>query len=235
MLQIAGIQPLSTVDWPGQLALTVFCQGCPWACVYCHNHQILDCRTPGQVSWSEVLSLLERRRGLLDGVVFSGGEATRQGPVLIDAMRQVRALGFKVGLHTAGAYPRTLSQILEGNLVDWVGLDIKAPMENYGQVVFPEGISASPGMKAWNSLDLVLAQPDLSYEVRFTIFPQMSFDPVEVVQACLDKHVKSLVIQTARADGAPLEIQEKFVAWQIEAQEIKAAISALGNKNVVFR
>ena len=72
-LQIAGLVPLSTVDWPGQLAATLFLQGCPWRCHYCHNRAILDPRTPGTVAWSEVRDLLERRRGLLDAVVFSGG------------------------------------------------------------------------------------------------------------------------------------------------------------------
>lgn len=169
MLEIAGIQPLSLVDWPGKLVCSVFCQGCPWACVYCHNHEILDCRTPGQVPWHEVLTLLQRRVGLLDGVVFSGGEACRQGPALLTAMREVRALGFAVGLHTAGAYPGVLRAALEAGLVDWVGLDIKAPAQFYPQVVGAPG-----GDRAWESLQVLLegAQVKPSPErISSTSFP----------------------------------------------------------------
>ena len=69
---------MSTVDWPGKFAASLFLQGCPWVCPYCHNSAIIDPRIPGVVAWSALEDLLARRRGLLDGVVFSGGEATRQ-------------------------------------------------------------------------------------------------------------------------------------------------------------
>lgn len=77
-LQIAGLVPFSTVDWPGALCASLFLQGCPWRCPYCHNAGILDLRTPGVVRWEDVEELLRRRLGLLDGVVFSGGEALVQ-------------------------------------------------------------------------------------------------------------------------------------------------------------
>ena len=67
-LVIAGLVPLSTVDWPGRLCATVFLQGCPWNCPYCHNHALIPTRVPGIVDWQEVRDLLSRRRGLLDGV-----------------------------------------------------------------------------------------------------------------------------------------------------------------------
>ena len=124
-LQIAGLSPMSSVDWPGKFVATVFAQGCPWACPYCHNQAIIDPKIPGVVSWEKVEDLLGRRVGLLDGVVFSGGEATRQ-LALLPAMQRVRDLGFEVGLHTAGPYPSRLREILRSDLVDWVGIDIKA-------------------------------------------------------------------------------------------------------------
>src|SRR3954447_23836555 len=77
-LAVAGLTPLSTCDWPGQLVATVFLQGCPLACTYCHNPALIDPRVPGTLPWTSVTDLLGRRQGLLDGVVFSGGEPTRQ-------------------------------------------------------------------------------------------------------------------------------------------------------------
>ncbi len=149
-LAIAGLVPLSSVDWPDHLVATVFCQGCPWRCPYCQNAAILDPRTPGILPWPDVEELLVRRRGLLDGVVFTGGEALRQAAI-VPAMERVRELGLSVGLHTAGAYPHRLAEVLE--LVDWVGLDIKAEPGDYREAA---GFAA--GMKAWDSLELVLSE-----------------------------------------------------------------------------
>lgn len=78
------------------------------------------------LAWSDVLELLSRRRGLLDAVVFSGGEPTAQ-PGLAAAMRAARALGYRIGLHSAGIYPRRFAEVLP--LVDWVGFDAKAPFD----------------------------------------------------------------------------------------------------------
>lgn len=104
----------------------VYCQGCPWRCAYCHNPHLLPAEAAGGIAWSEVLELLQRRRGLLDAVVFSGGEPTAQ-PGLAAAMRAAKALGYRIGLHSAGIYSRRFAEVLP--LVDWVGFDAKAPFD----------------------------------------------------------------------------------------------------------
>ncbi|NBC12152.1 MAG: anaerobic ribonucleoside-triphosphate reductase activating protein [Gammaproteobacteria bacterium] len=167
-LRIGGLTPLTSVDYPGELAAVVYCRGCPWRCPYCHNADLQKPDGPSEPTWPEVLSFLECRRGLLDAVVFSGGEPTAQR-ALPAAMAEVRAPGFKVGLHTGGPYPERLAQLLP--LVDWVGLDIKALPEDYPRVT---GVPGS-GERAWQSLRLLLdARVDL--EVRTTPMPGMD-DP----------------------------------------------------------
>lgn len=162
-LRVGGLTPLTTVDYPGELAAVVFCQGCPFRCPYCHNGHLVSVPGADLISWGRVLDFLQARRGLLDAVVFSGGEPTLQAG-LGAAMAHVRALGFRVGLHTAGPYPERLRRIL--HLLDWVGLDIKALPEDYPQVT---GVPGS-GQRAWESLDLLLsAHVDL--EVRTTPMP----------------------------------------------------------------
>lgn len=164
-MKVGGFTPLTTLDYPGELAAVVFCQGCPWRCRYCHNPELLDHGVETGNGWDSVLAILQRRRGLLDAVVFSGGEPTLQKG-LPEAMVVVRELGFKVGLHTAGCYPDRLAKLLP--LVDWVGLDIKALPEDYPALT---GVPGS-GERAWRSLQLLLTN-GIHHEVRVTVHEDM--------------------------------------------------------------
>lgn len=228
-LQIAGLVPLSTVDWPDKLVATVFCQGCPWACEYCHNHDIIDPTVAGVVPWQKVDDLLKRRKGLLDGVVFSGGEALRQA-ALFDAAQIVKGYGFSVGLHTAGPYPRALRQMLDRQLVDWVGLDIKATVDNYPRVV---GRPHS-GEKAWECLD-IMRQSECDYEVRLTVFPDGPHDELDVARQCKEKGVHTFALQQARSEGAPEGFQASAQGWDDHVQRMVQAIDKLGFDNFIFR
>ena len=129
-LLIGGIQPFSTVDWPGKLACVAFLAGCPWRCPYCQN-AALQTREAATATDADLFRLLGARRGLLDGVVFSGGEPLAQAAVL-DSMREAKEMGFEVGLHTCGAFPERLLEALP--YLDWVGLDVKAPWDAYDRV-----------------------------------------------------------------------------------------------------
>ena len=164
-LQIAGLQKLSTVDWPGKLAAVAFLQGCPWKCDYCHNSTILDPALPGVIDWNEVVRFLAKRKGLLDGLVFSGGEALRQASVL-PAAATVKDMGFEVGLHTAGVYPNKFKALLDAGVIDWVGLDIKALPEDY-EALTGSSVGAS---RAAESLQILLEHPEVDYEVRLTLW-----------------------------------------------------------------
>ncbi|MGO3041952.1 anaerobic ribonucleoside-triphosphate reductase activating protein [Ancrocorticia populi] len=234
-LAVAGLVPLSSVDWPDHLVATVFCQGCPWRCPYCQNSAILDTRTPGIVPWPEVTSLLDRRAGLLDGVVFTGGEAMRQ-PALIPAMEEVRGRGLQIGLHTAGAYPRRLAEALP--LIDWVGLDIKALAGDYREAAGFNG-----GDKAWEALRLVLDAKDrLDYEVRLTVFPGAPADRhfTEFLGALRAEGVENFALQEARAQGTDEVFQAMAERWDMPAwrarwDEMADEARSAGFANVVVR
>lgn len=195
MLRVGGLTPLSSTDWPGQLSAVVFCQGCPWRCGYCHNPGLIPAQAESEIAWDEVMALLRRRQGLLDAVVFSGGEPTLQAS-LPEAMREVRALGFKIGLHTGGMYPRRLEAVLPW--VDWVGLDVKAPFEAYAGVT---GVDGS-GARALESLQQLLAS-GVDYEVRTTVHPEL-LDDVALATLARDlaaRGVKRYVVQAFRPQG----------------------------------
>lgn len=202
-LQIAGLVPLSTCDWPNKLVATVFLQGCPLACTYCHNPDLLDPCTPGSIKWQEVRDLLAKRHGLLDGVVFSGGEPTRQAG-LAAAMKEISDLGFEVGLHTAGSYPKRFAEVLP--LCDWVGLDIKGPEHLYGAIT---GVQSSAS-KAFNSLRLAL-ESGVSLQVRTTVNPTtMSPDDVAELTSSLQRlGVSEHVLQQVRTEGTSPEFSAR--------------------------
>ena len=167
----------------------VWCQGCPWRCRYCHNGHLVKSGVPATHSWKEVLAFLQRRSGLLDGVVFSGGEPTLQ-KALPEAIADVQALGFDVGLHTAGCYPDRLAQVLP--CVDWVGLDIKSLPDDYAALT---GV-AGGGVAAWRSLDLLL-DSGVAHEVRVTVHDVIQ--PLEhtatLVRRLVSRGVRSVVLQ----------------------------------------
>lgn len=165
-LNIGGLIPFTTIDYPGQLAAVVFLQGCSWRCAYCHNPHLIDVDTQGD-DGEMLRRFLESRRGFLDGVVFSGGEPVLQSG-LVDAISDIKEMGFKVALHTAGANPNRLKQHLSKQDLDWVGLDVKTTFANYAQVT---GVKGS-GDKVQESLDFVLAS-DVDYEVRTTVDPNI--------------------------------------------------------------
>lgn len=149
-LRVGGLVRLSTTDYPDRLSAVVFCQGCSWRCDYCHNPHLQHARGASRIDWDTVRAFLLTREGLLDAVVFSGGEPTQQ-PGLAHAMREVKAMGFQVGLHTAGIHPRRLAAVLP--LVDWVGMDVKAPFEEHERVTGKRGSAR----RARASRELILA------------------------------------------------------------------------------
>ena len=221
MLRVGGLTPLSTTDWPGMLAAVVFCQGCPWRCGYCHNPDLIPPRGKHEIPWEDVIAFLRRRQGLLDGVVFSGGEPTLQRG-LAEAMREVRALGFKIGLHSGGAYPDKLAAVLP--LVDWVGLDIKAPFDAYARITG----AAGSGAPALASLEYILAS-GVDHEIRTTVHPAQLADAEveEIAQELYARRVKRYVIQQFRNQGCRDEGLCRSATREHPLAELRAKVAGL--------
>lgn len=198
MIRLGGVSRFSTVDWPGRLAAVLFVQGCPWRCGYCHNPG-LQTRDAAGIPWEEVLAWLPGRVGLLDGVVFSGGEPLLDG-ALPNTVRQVKAMGFATGLHTAGIYPDRLAAVLP--LMDWVGLDVKAPLDGSGHYQRITG-SFAAGRQTGASLALVQAAHEargLDYECRTTWHPSLFEDGalLRLSGQLRDAGVRRWILQMAR-------------------------------------
>lgn len=196
-LVVGGLAPFTTIDFPGRLAAVVFCQGCPWRCGYCHNPH-LHSPQGGERPWGEVLGWLETRRGLLDGVVFSGGEPLLQRG-LGSALQAVRARGFATALHTAGIYPERLAAVLPA--LDWVGFDVKGPFEDYRR------ITGAPGDAARDALTRLLAA-GVDHEIRCTVDSGLlDADALARMASQLAAlGVSRLVLQACRRAGQPADV-----------------------------
>jgi pyruvate formate lyase activating enzyme len=179
-LRIGGLQRFTTIDYPGALAAVVFVQGCAWRCSYCHNPHLQRRGSPAEaLHWTAVRAWLTGRRGLLDAVVFSGGEPTLDA-ALPAALDEVRTMGFRTGLHTAGMAPRRLQALLPQ--LDWVGLDIKAPLlDGGGRHDRITGVRGAAGAVV-RSLELLM-RAGVALQLRTTVHPRwLSAEEVQAIR-----------------------------------------------------
>ncbi|MBB4864993.1 anaerobic ribonucleoside-triphosphate reductase activating protein [Pseudomonas nitritireducens] len=192
-LRVGGLVPLTTLDYPGLLACVLFCQGCAWRCRYCHNPELIAPRGESEIHWDDILAFLGRRQGLLQAVVFSGGEATLQN-ALPEAMASVREMGFRTGLHSAGIRPEAFARALPQ--ADWVGFDVKGLAEDMDAIT---GVQRS-GLANWRSLELLL-ESGVDHECRTTVHWQL-FDLERLRRLALRLRavgVDNFVVQLARS------------------------------------
>ena len=196
-ISVGGFLPTTTVDYPGKLAAVVFTNGCPWSCYYCHNRHLLN-SGDNQISWQEVVHKIEKRKNLLDGVVFSGGEPTLQKR-LLQAIKQIKDMGMEIALHSGGGLPEIFKETIKH--CDWVGMDIKADIGDYQKITnIPDS-----GENAYQSLNYLL-DSGVEYEIRTTIDSNFfTNDKIISMATNLKKlGVKHYALQIARKENREL-------------------------------
>ncbi len=170
---IGGYQSFSLSDYPGVPSAVVFAQGCNWRCPFCHNSQLIP-QAPlddEAIKVTEILGALRERRGLLHGVVVSGGEPTIQDD-LPEFLGKLRELGLKVKLDTNGSNPGLLKSILDERLVDHVAMDIKAPAHLYDRLA-----GCRTDVAAVRSSIALIAGCGLPHHFRTTWVPHLLAEP----------------------------------------------------------
>jgi pyruvate formate lyase activating enzyme len=161
VLPVYAVTPFTMLDFPGHTACIVWFSGCNMRCPYCHNPQIVKGKGRGDVA--QVKLFLQKRQGLLDGVVLSGGEASAY-PGLPAFIREVKDMGYAVKLDTNGLRPDIIGAFLKENLLDYIALDYKATMEKSKAVTGIDGYAAFS-----QTLDILCAQTSVAFEVRTTV------------------------------------------------------------------
>lgn len=132
-MKIGGIQKCSLIDYPGKISVILFTSGCNFHCPYCHNPELVN-ETAALIPEEEIYAFLLRRKNILDAVTITGGEPTIHTD-LVSFIRKIKNIGFLVKLDTNGTNPSVVKQLLRENLIDYIAMDVKAPLATYTRTV----------------------------------------------------------------------------------------------------
>ncbi|HLD58913.1 MAG TPA: anaerobic ribonucleoside-triphosphate reductase activating protein [archaeon] len=184
-----GIQKTTLIDFPRQIACTLFLPNCNFKCGYCYNTALVENKDTGvSISEQQALAFLEERKRFLDGVCLTGGEPTlcRELPAFCAKVKQK---GFLVKIDTNGTNPEMLKELIEKRLVDFIAMDIKAPLEKY-----PLFANAPVDLKKIKQSIGIIKKSGLEYEFRTTVVPALSEEDILEIARLL-KGAKKFVLQ----------------------------------------
>ena len=163
MIRIGGIQNTTLLDYPEKVAATVFLGGCNFRCPFCHNADIVLNPTDNY-EMSELMTLLKKRKNVLDGVCVTGGEPTLNDD-LPELLYRIKEMGYSVKLDTNGTSPAMLERLYDGNLIDYVAMDIKSSAKGYAKAVGIAGYDITPII---SSISMIM-ESTKKYEFRTTL------------------------------------------------------------------
>jgi pyruvate formate lyase activating enzyme len=161
---IKGLQKQTLIDYPDKLACIIFTFGCNFRCGFCHNPELVVDDGRPEIKEEEILEFLKNRKGFLDAVCITGGEPTLNKD-LPDFIRKIKEIGYLVKIDTNGTNPKMLKELIEKKLIDYIAMDIKAPLENY-DVVTNSKVKKEDIEK---SVEIIKNFPN--YEFRTTVVP----------------------------------------------------------------
>ncbi len=186
-MKIGGLLKFTLIDFPGRPAAMIFTQGCNFRCRYCHNPELVYPHMFSEpVAEEEIDAFLKRRQGTLEGIVVSGGE-----PTIFDDLPQflakIKSYGYAIKLDTNGTRPDMIKELLDKKLVDFIAMDLKAPLEKYALIT---GVQANPAILQ-KSMDLI-RQAGIGYEFRTTYDKEVLTDAdIEAISKLVDgKHYR---------------------------------------------
>ncbi len=198
-LPIQDLNPTTFVDFPGHIAATLFLSGCPFKCTYCHNPE-LSFNAPlkgSHIDYSVVHDFIKTHVNWTEAIVITGGEPT-MSPNLIYLLNYIKSYGYKVVLHTNGYYPKNLSKIVTGGVVDYIAMDFKAPFYKYDEITKVKGSY----IKVKESTDIVL-NSKIDYEFRTTYHNNIlsKEDLISIIETLHTLKAEAYYIQTFQKKG----------------------------------
>ena len=206
-ISIGGIKDISTIDYPEEAVSVIFTCGCPFRCPYCQNWSFFDSKNCKDVEIDEIIQKLKGYSKFTTGLTITGGEPTLQADALLELLKKARPIG-KIKLDTNGFYPEVIRDIIKENFVDYIAMDIKAPLEPkfYGLVCGREEIGEKIVDNVRKSYELITSRKDIKYEARVTIVPDLinkEEDILKLIKAI--PLVNILTLQQFRSEGGTLD------------------------------
>lgn len=174
-MEIGGLQRFSLIDYPGKLCAIVFTRGCNFRCPYCHNPELVDPeRFSPLIPTDEIGDFLHKRQGKLDAVTITGGEPLIHNDIG-SFVGSIKDMGYAVKIDTNGSRPTVLESLIHDNLIDYISMDVKAPLEKYDSVA---GVTVDTGAIR-HSIDLIM-DSRIDYEFRTTV-PRSLLEPDDIL------------------------------------------------------
>lgn len=218
---IGGIQKTSLIDYPEKISAIIFTQGCNFRCPYCHNPELIEGK--GETE-NGVLEFLKTRIGKLDGVVITGGEPTLHKD-LPEFISKIKSMGFAIKLDTNGTNPLMLEKLIREKLIDYVAMDIKAPINKYSEVTCTK-VSTDSILK---SID-ILKNSNIDYEFRTTVVKsQLTLGDFEKIGELI-KGVKKYYLQKFVPSKT---LNKTFISQTTYSDEEFIAIIETLKKNII--
>ena len=218
---IKGLQKLTLLDYPNKVAATIFLFGCNFRCPYCHNPGLINKKDADKIktySEQEILDFLEERKNFLEGVCITGGEPTLS-PELPEFLKKIKQLDYKIKLDTNGSNPDMLKKLIDVGLVDYIAMDIKAPLDKYNEVVDAK----CDIKKIKESINIIKEFPE--HEFRITMVPNLLTKKGLVEIGKMLKGSKAFFIQQFRAQNCLNKDYNKKETYKKEQlEEFKQAI-----------
>lgn len=236
-MKIAGVQKTSLIDYPENIAIVIFTQGCNMRCPYCHNPELVISNPESKnelIDEKQVRNFILKRKGLIDGVVITGGEPLLQQD-LGDFIIWIKQQGFKIKLDTNGSEPDLLKELINLNAIDYIAMDYKFPIDRYH--VCKETLQYQDIEK---SRDLIL-NLDIDYEFRTTLVPALHHMDLETINNDMEqmarelKGAKKYVLQNFRNGKCLDESLSKMRGFSIDELLIFQNIARKYIKDVEIR
>lgn len=219
-MNISGIHKTTLIDYPDEIATTLFTQGCNFRCPYCHNSELIKSPDNDSVfKAGDVINFLKQREDLIDGVVITGGEPLIQNDIVTFLERIKEQVDLKVKIDTNGSRPERLRRIIQRELVDFIAMDVKMPLEKY-QIMLSDGEISTTANRIKHSVDTI-KESDIDYEFRTTVVPTFhtKYD-IKLITKNLINEAKKYVLQNYQASDKVLN-KEKMPARTFPPQKLQ--------------
>lgn len=209
-MNIGGWHKVSLMDFPERIASVIFTNGCVFRCHFCYNTGLVCPPWKVSIDEEEIFSYLKRRQGILEGIVITGGEPTVQSD-LLHFIARVHSLGYEVKVDTCGYLPEVVKDIIASGMVQYIAMDIKAPLSKYSDLV---GVFVDTA-KIVKSIQLIL-HSGIPYEFRSTLIEGIHNESDILEMAQLIQGARQYFLQQFQATS-PL-IDPQFSARQAPAR-----------------